>query len=178
MLVFADGTRTFSVDDITEDNYTNLHNLELNEIPLILRARIADILWTNKKEFDVAKIAADTYWQLFKLWYMDEDVIGSLDMLRRAVCITTQIKYNELHIEIHQWFNDFIDTKVTSLDAFFSLGVMRLFFKQKWVDISVFPDILDDLIQCNIDDVAKVEQAYKLKTKCLSKTKRNDDVKK
>ena len=121
MLVFADGTRTFSVDDITEDNYTNLHNLELNEIPLILRARIADILWTNKKEFDVAKIAADTYWQLFKLWYMDEDVIGSLDMLRRAVCITTQIKYNELHIEIHQWFNDFIDTKVTSLDAFFSL---------------------------------------------------------
>ena len=54
---------------------------------------------------------------------------------------------------------------------------MRLFFKQKWVDISVFPDILDDLIQCNIDDVAKVEQAYKLKTKCLSKTKRNDDVK-
>lgn len=52
MFVMADGSRTFSIEDISEDDYLILHNLELDKMPLTLRALIADILWTNKKEFN------------------------------------------------------------------------------------------------------------------------------
>ena len=56
MFVMADGSRTFSIEDISEDDYLILHSLELDKMPLILRALIADILWTNKKNLVLQKL--------------------------------------------------------------------------------------------------------------------------
>ena len=176
MFVMADGSRTFSIDDISEDDYLILHSLELDKMPLILRALIADILWTNKKEFSAAKIVADAYWKLFMLWYTDEDNVGTIDMIRRAVCISVQTKQTTLYNEIQEWFNEFIDTKAASAEGFFSLRIMELFFKQKNFDVSIILKVLDDLIDGNSDNIAKVEQAYKLKTECLFKLKRKEDA--
>lgn len=176
MFVMADGSRTFSIEDISEEDYLILHNLELDKIPLTLRALIADILWTNKKEFNAAKIAADAYWKLFILWYSDEDNIDTIDMIRRAVCISVQTKQTTLYNEIQEWFNDFIDTKAVNAEGFFSLRVMELFFKQKNFDVSVILKVLDDLIDGSRDNLAKVEQAYELKTECLFKLKRKKDA--
>ncbi len=78
MLVMADGRRAFSIEDISEDDYLKLQNLELEKLPLILRARISDILWVNKKEFAAAKIAANAYWELFVLWYEANENIASI----------------------------------------------------------------------------------------------------
>ena len=141
---------------------------------MTLRALIADILWTNKKEFNAAKIAADAYWKLFRLWYTDGDNIGTIDMIRRAVCISVQTKQTTLYNEIQEWFNDFIDTKAASADGFFSLRIMELFFKQKNFDVSGLLKVLDDLIKGSSGNVAKVEQAYELKSECLFKLKRKD----
>lgn len=176
MFVMADGSRTFSIEDISEDDYLILHSLQLDKMPLILRALIADILWTNKKEFSAAKIAADAYWKLFMLWYTDEDNVGTIDMIRRAVCISVQTKQTTLYNEIQEWFNEFIDTKAASAEGFFSLRIMELFFKQKNFDVSIILKVLDDLIDGNSDNIAKVEQAYKLKTECLFKLKRKEDA--
>lgn len=176
MFVMADGSRTFSIEDISEDDYLILHSLELDKMPLILRALIADILWTNKKEFSAAKIAADAYWKLFMLWYTDEDNVGTIDMIRRAVCISVQTKQTTLYNEIQEWFNEFIDTKAASAEGFFSLRIMELFFKQKNFDVFIILKVLDDLIDGNSDNIAKVEQAYKLKTECLFKLKRKEDA--
>ena len=56
MFVMADGSRTFSIEDISEDDYLILHSLKLEKMPLILRALIADILWTNKKNLMLLKL--------------------------------------------------------------------------------------------------------------------------
>lgn len=176
MFVMSDGSRTFSIDDISEDDYLVLKNLELDKIPLILRALIADLLWTKKKKFDAAKIAADAYWQLFKQWYKDEDNIGTLDMIRRAVCIAAQTKQTTLYNEIQEWFKEFIDTRAASTEGFFALRVMELFFEQKHFDVSVILKVLDDLIEENNDNIAKVEQAYELKVECLFKLQRKEEA--
>lgn len=176
MFVMSDGSRTFSIDDISEDDYLVLQNLELDKIPLILRALIADLLWTKKKKFDAAKIAADAYWQLFKLWYKDEDNIGTLDMIRRAVCISAQTKQTALYNKIQEWFKEFIDTRAASTEGFFALRVMELFLEQKHFDVSVILKVLDDLIEENNDNIAKVEQAYELKVECLFKLQRKEEA--
>lgn len=176
MFVMSDGSRTFSIDDISEDDYLVLKNLELDKIPLILRALIADLLWTKKKKFDAAKIAADAYCQLFKQWYKDEDNIGTLDMIRRAVCIAAQTKQTALYNEIQEWLKEFIDTRAASTEGFFALRVMELFFEQKHFDVSVILKVLDDLIEENNDNIAKVEQAYELKVECLFKLQRKEEA--
>ncbi len=176
MFVMADGSRTFSIEDISEDDYLILHSLKLEKMPLILRALIADILWTNKKEFNAAKIAANAYWELFTLWYRDDDNVGTIDIIRRAVCISAQTKQTLLFEKIQGWFVDFLEKKAANNDGFFALRVMELFFGQKNFDVSIFLPVLDDLIDGNSDNIAKVEQAYKLKTECLFKLKRKEDA--
>lgn len=176
MFVMADGSRTFSIEDISEDDYLILHSLKLEKMPLILRALIADILWTNKKEFNAAKIAANAYWELFTFWYRDDDNVGTIDIIRRAVCISAQTKQTLLFEKIQGWFVDFLEKKAANNDGFFALRVMELFFGQKNFDVSIFLPVLDDLIDGNSDNIAKVEQAYKLKTECLFKLKRKEDA--
>lgn len=176
MFVMADGSRTFSIEDISEDDYLILHSLKLEKMPLILRALIADILWTNKKEFNAAKIAANAYWELFTFWYRDDDNVGTIDIIRRAVCISAQTKQTLLFEKIQGWFVDFLEEKAANNDGFFALRVMELFFGQKNFDVSIFLPVLDDLIDGNSDNIAKVEQAYKLKTECLFKLRRKEDA--
>ena len=43
IFVTAEGRRSFSIEDISEDDYLILHSLELEKMPLILRALIAEI---------------------------------------------------------------------------------------------------------------------------------------
>ena len=52
LFVTVDGKCTFTLDDMSEEDYKRLGNLEFDKIPLTLRALIADILWTNKKDFN------------------------------------------------------------------------------------------------------------------------------
>ena len=54
MFVMADGRRTFAVEDITDDDYEMLKAINFEKLPLVLRSRIADILWTQKKDFAAA----------------------------------------------------------------------------------------------------------------------------
>lgn len=176
MLVMADGQRTFSVEDITDDDYEILKAIDLQKIPLVLRTLVADILWTQKKEFKASQIAAEAYWELFQLWYTDSDNIGTLDMIRRAVCISMQTNQTDLYLKICAWFNDFLIHKAANGDGFFSLRIMELFAEQKSYDVSAFLPVLDNIILFNNDNVLKVEQAYELKTQCLYKLKKKEDA--
>ena len=144
MFVMADGSRFFSIEDISEDDYLLLSNLKLDKIPLILRFLFVDILWINTKDFNVSKIAAAAYWKLFILWYKDEDNIGTIDMICRAVCISVQTKQTAIYNEIQGWFNDFIFTKASSDESGFALRVMELFFEQKNFDVSIILNALDE----------------------------------
>lgn len=155
----ADGSRTFSIEDISEDDYLILHSLKLEKMPLILRALIADILWTNKKEFNAAKIAANAYWELFTLWYRDDNNVGTIDIIRRAVCISAQQSKLYYLKKYKEWFVDFLEKKAANNDGFFTLRVMELFFGQKNFDVSIFLPVLDNMIAYNNDNIAKVEQA-------------------
>ncbi len=177
MFTMADGRRTFSVEDITEEDFSMLEAMELNRVPLVLRTLISDILWSQRKVYCAAKVAAEAYWDLFKLWFADDDNVGTIDMIRRAVCISIQIKHESLFSDICTWANDFIIQKAVTIDGFFSLRVMELFAQQKGYNVSAFPDVLDKMISLNKDNVLKVEQAYELKAYCYNKLKKSEEAK-
>ncbi len=60
-LIVMNGKRSFSVEDLKEDDYISLYSLNLDNVPLKLKARIADILWAQKKDYKYAKIATSIY---------------------------------------------------------------------------------------------------------------------
>lgn len=176
MFIMGNGQKTFSVEDITNNDYEILKSIDFQKIPLVLKALIADILWTQKKEFKASQIAAEAYWELFQLWYTDNDNIGTLDIIKRAVCISVQTNQKDLYLRICTWFNDFLINKAANVEGLFSLRIMELFADQKNYDVSSFLPVLDSIILFNNDNVLKVKQAYELKIQCLYKLKKKEDA--
>ena len=176
MYTMADGKRTFSIEDMTDDNYEILKKIDFQRLPLVLRALVADILWTQKKDYNAAKIAAKAYWEIFQSWYNTENNIRMLDMIRRAVCISVQTNQVELYAKICEWFNKFLVYDAVDKQGFFSLRIMELFERQKDYNVESFVPILDDIISQNQDNILKIEQAYMLKTHCLFKLNNQEDA--
>ena len=176
MLKTSDGQKSFSIEDITDDHYKILKNMDFYKIPLILRALVTDILWTQNKEFKAAQIAAEAYWDLFQLLYKTRDrYFYAPNMIKRAVCISTQINKTDLYSRICKWLNDFLQQNVAN-NEFFTMEIMKLFLEQKSYDASSFIPVLDSIISLNQDNISKVEQAYEMKTKCLHKLKKKEDA--
>lgn len=171
MFVMADGQRTFAVEDITDDDYEMLKAIDFERLPLVLKSRVADILWIQKKDFTAAQIAAEAYWELCQLWYANGDKLGALKMVQRAVCISVQTNQASLYSRICTWFESFLIHGATRGDCIVSLRIMELFAEQKDSNVSSFLPVLDDMISSNNDNVLMVEQAYELKTHCLYKLK-------
>lgn len=95
------GERTYSIKDITENDYNLLLSLDAPKLPLSLKAHIADILWTQKKNYQFAKIAAEAYFKLYDLWFCD-DWDMALYRLMRSICISIQTKNNGMCQKCYQ----------------------------------------------------------------------------
>lgn len=176
IFVTTDGCRTFSIEDITDDNYEILKNIDFQKLPLVLRALVADILWTQKKNFNASQIAAKAYWDLFQSWYKIGKNTELLNVIKRAVCISMQTNQQNLYKEICAWFNDFLLHDAANREDFFSLNIMKLFVGQKGYNVEPFIPVLDSIISLNQDNIFKVEKAYKLKTQCLYKLKEREEA--
>ena len=172
-----EGKRTFSLEDMSEDDYDILKALKFEALPLNLRARVTDLLWTQKKDYRVALVAAQSYLELFMLWYSEEEWIGTLDMIKRAICISAQIG----NTKIYEKACNIIYKEVLRLsgedDGFLSLRLLDILLEQGYGNMEQLLTVADEIIEKHSKDVTKVEQAYEIKALCLNKLKRKTKVK-
>lgn len=176
MYTYGNGNMTFSITDIKDSEYILLENIDFTKTPLSLRALVADILWTRKNNYKASQIAAQSYWDLFKITYSTKEYHKSLEQLRRAVCISSQTNTKSLYSQMYAWFRNFLSTDAIKIDVFVTLRIMELFLNNKNTDSSLFLPVLDNIISQNNSNVLAVEQAYHLKTKCLYKLKKDEDA--
>lgn len=159
-----DGKRTFAIEDLTESDFISIGNLDLNLLPLNVRARIADILWTQKKSYPSVKTAIQSYYDLAKLNFSTDDWIDSLDYIKRAIFLSAKIK-SPLFEDCCSWLLDILYKIGTNKSDYLPLRIISLLLEQKFDDKSIILPILDDIIKNNDDDIAKVSKAYELKLK-------------
>lgn len=171
MINYKDGGRKFNIEDITDADYQTLEKIEFGRLPLALRSRISDILWTQKKNYSASKIAAQSYWEAFQQLYGDRKYFKALNPLKRAVCIAQQTKFQSLYSKIYDWFCNTFIGEIAQVDASCALRIMELFFEQKSTDISLIINAVDSIIslESNKDDILAIEQAYELEAKCYNK---------
>lgn len=178
MFTYKDGSRSFAIEDITETDYQILEKADLDRLPLALRSLISDILWTQRKNYPASQIAAQSYWEAFQQVYKDRKYYEALNPLKRAVCISQQIKLQALYSEIYNWFcNDFIG-QATMINVFCALRIMDLFFEQKSTDFSLIVNAVDSIISqgSNNDNILAIEQAYELEAKCYNKLNKKNEA--
>ena len=170
------GKRSFALQDMIENDYKLLESLNLDLIPVNIRARIADILWSQKKSFAHALVAIDSYINLFESLSSKDDRIESLDMARRALCISTQINQKERHVQTCKSIYDKILRISEADEPFLSLDLIGMIVRENYGDADVLIKILNRVIQNNKSDVHKAEIAYGLIAECFKWKKDNAGV--
>ena len=161
-----EGKRTFAIEDLTEDDFISLQSVDLLKVPLNLRVIIADILWTQKSNYNAACIAANAYFEMFELLFSYENWVGTLDLIKRAIFISAQIKQQELYEKCC----DTIYNHIIRIDGedtdFLSISLLDILTRQKYGDMPVVLIIIDKIISKKNNSVLKVERAYGLKVEC------------
>lgn len=72
MFELSDGTSTFSIEDLSDDDFQLLYSLEFDKLPLLLQARIAAILWIKKRDYKMALKASNCYFELYIAFFDPE----------------------------------------------------------------------------------------------------------
>lgn len=180
MFIYNDGSRSFSIEDINDADYQMLEKIDLGKLPLAFRVLISDLLWTERKNYPASQIAAQSYWEAFQQLFKDKKFSESLNLLKRAVCISQQTKFQSLYSEIYDWLCNTFIGEATQVDVFCALRIMELFFEQKNTNLSLIINAVDSIISLdsNYDNILAIEQAYELEAKCFNKlNKKNDAIK-
>jgi len=169
--IVFDGKRSFAAEDISEDDYMLLLELDLSKIPLNLRAKTADLLWTQRGEYSTAIIAAEAYYDLFNETFTDDDWIKSLDMIERSIYISLQIGNSDLYNKACQTIYDHIIRLNGKDPQFLSIRLMEIIINRGFGDLDIILKIIDTIIVDTKNEAHKIETAYELKVKCLNKKK-------
>ena len=165
-----DGKRTFSLEDISEDEYNILLSLDHPKLPLNVRARICDILWVQKRNYKMAIIAAESYYELFNLLFNDDDWVTILKAIKRAAQISLQINKTDLHEKICKTIYDHL-IRINGVDTqFLSILLIEFLMENSYGDTNNILAIIDKILLASTNNPNKMERAFELKFKYKNRT--------
>ncbi len=161
---WQDGSKSFSIEDISDKSICSLESLDLMRLPSIVRAQICDVLWTVKGDYRQALTAADAYFELFDETYDPENWIECVNMVNRAVILAAKLNDGT---RLDRYMDQIYDcvVRLNGTDKlFFTTQMISLLMKQKYkCDYSALIPITDNLIASNKDNDIRLKEAYRVK---------------
>lgn len=96
MLVFADGRRTFAMDDLSEELSEELFNILESDLcdNLFVKSRVYDAIWVKrsiKNPFDSGQKAMRNYEQILELCIKNNDFYLAGEILQRCNCLVLEL---------------------------------------------------------------------------------------
>lgn len=166
--------RSFGLQDMTEDDYVILEKIEVSRLPVLLQARVADILWTERKDYKIVPVAIKAYHELYNITFDLENWPTCLRYIKRSITLAAKTGAKKFYDKYRKEVFDKV-IEVNGEDKyFFSISAIEFLILQKWKDCEPLFAVLDNIIEKSEDNVHKVELAYELKSKLFSKKQDND----
>jgi len=179
MIVLADGNRSFSLEDLSDLDYEKLKTLETERLPLPVKARLTDVLWTKHKDlYQYGIITAQSYLELYKALFSRSEYHQALRQLKRSLNILSQIKKNDLRDQAYQCLYDDVTRMNGEDEGFFSLWAIEIIIDHQFGNMRPLLQIIDRIIQESQDHVRKVEYAYQIKANYYIKAKKLEKARK
>ncbi len=175
--IWQDGSRSFSIEDISESEIIDLKSLDLMKLPLIVRAQICDVLWSVKGNYKLALVAADAYFELFDETFDSENWIECVNMVSRAVILAAKLNDSN---KLDKYMNCIYESIVRlngSDKLFFSTQLITLLLNQKYkCDYNVLILIADNLISGNKENDIRLKEAYRVKANLYRRLGKEQDA--
>lgn len=166
---YHDCRRTFSIDDLTEDDYKLLYALEFDKLPLLLQARISLILWVQKKDYKMALKAAACYHELFLVSFSSTNWSACYKFLSFSVKLSSQINSKDYPNYLQEISDKIIELNGEDSSLLSILLAELLLSQKRWNEFDAILPAISNIISNSMDSVAKAKRAYNLKTKIYFK---------
>lgn len=137
-LLILNGEVSGSIEEISEEDFNLLKSLELNQLPINIYTRIADFLWTQKKEFCYGQQALDGYIEWLELFTQKDDYLLADDcletfllILRRSLNLSRQLNHKKERRQIGDLaYSQFLKLDGSKLDVYF-LDLVEILIREK-----------------------------------------------
>ena len=178
-LMIMDGKRTFSIEDFNEDDFAEIGRIleSLHNLPNFIKAKIADILWTEKRDYKSALIAASCYKEYFELYLTRKNWIEPLDAIQRAIYIFAKINKKDNKKECCKLVYDCLLKYKNDYSDYFPIALIQTLVHNNYGDKNTILEIINQLIVESNRDIFKIVDAYNLKIEYLQKCRDNEQVK-
>ena len=162
MFQLADGRRTFSIEDLTDDDYQLLHSLNISKLPLLLRARIAEILWRKEHDYKMALIASSSNFALYHTLFDSEHWSTCYRYLEQSVTLAAKVNAPNHSAYLQAVYDDII--KLNGEDtSYLSISLIDLLLANKiWMVFDPILTIVDKIILSS-SNMNRTIRAYNLK---------------
>ena len=167
---WQDGSKSFSIEDISDKNISSLVSLDLTRLPLPVRAQICDVLWDLKGDYKQALTAADTYFELFDETYDPENWIDCVNMISRAVILAAKLNDSSRLTKYMDHVYDCVIRLNGSDKLFFTTQMITLLIGQKYkCNYNALLSVADNLIAGNKENDIRLREAYRVKADLYKK---------
>lgn len=133
VVVWKDGSRSFIVDDLTEEHLKILVEVVPEVADPEMRARIADVLWVSKaRNFRMAGLAVDAYLLSATTLEQSEQWVPVEERIERALQLAATLgKNNQYFPKTIQHIENLLDKYEEKVPNFLSIPLMDLLLSQK-----------------------------------------------
>lgn len=178
LFLYEDGSRSFYIDDLSEEDFNLLKKINNNKLSNNVKAFIADLIWTQKKDYEYSNIAINAYYELFKILKNNIDSKFDIEIIRRALFIAAQIKNDDFSKSCcDQIYSFIISDALSHRDCFKRIYFIDILIQYDRDRLSDLIGILDKEIELSKDNLYRAEHAYKSKLKCLKVLKQSESIK-
>lgn len=171
IVLYGEG-RTFALSDMTEEDYLLLRSVNVKELPALIRARVANIIWNEKKDFSMVEVAIEAYHELFSSMYDAENWTYCVKYIRCSIGLAYKVGKKDI---AERYIQELIESLIDingedKLD--FTIAIIEFLLECNVKGMYSMIAILDNIIKRAPDNIDRVEKAYNLKTAIYNK--RND----
>lgn len=91
IILYGEG-RTFDLSDMTEEDYSLLSSVNVKSLPTLIRARVSNILWNEKKDFSMVEVAIESYYELYNMLYDTENWTYCVKHIKHAISLANKVR--------------------------------------------------------------------------------------
>lgn len=178
LFLYEDGSRSFFIDDLSDADFDLLKEINYDQLSNNVKAFIADLIWSQRKDYEYSNIAVNAYYELFKASKNNINSKFDIDIIRRALFIATQIKNGDFSKSCCKLIYDIINTDLTLIEDTFKrlylIDILIQYDKDRLADLI---EILDEEIELSKENLYRSEHAYRSKLNCLKALKQSENIK-
>lgn len=163
IILYGEG-RTFDLSDMTEEDYSLLSSVNVKSLPTLIRARVSNILWNEKKDFSMVEVAIESYYELYNMLYDTENWTYCVKYIKHAISLANKVRKKDI---ADKYIQELVKTviEVNGADKlYFSISIIEFLLEYNVEDLVSLLAVLDNIINNTSDNIDRVEKAYSLKT--------------